>query len=212
MEEERAQNGCSDEKALREKVRLCPHCNKPIKITISTEILNIEDASDVEGNLTWKAGLNPEQIKTVEDAMASGLFAVFERTVGQVISIQTPRSMEKFFVTFMQTVVLKTVPRKILDHFIKMFNKARIEFWCAQGICMIVADNCVRAVMPQEIIVGKNVGVLGKQKKRISLPVDVGNFDQGAMDQIYYLESGQWMLFPVLRQGSRQVRSSIFQE
>lgn len=202
----------SKEKFLRERVRLCPHCGKPIKVIISTEIMEFGDASDVAGNLTWKAGLDPEQIRIVEEAKASGLFEIFETTVRERISTQTPKNIEKFFVTFMQTAVLKTVPHRILIHFIKMFDKAKIEFWCAQGICIVVADGYIRAIMPQDVIVGKNIAVLGRQKKRVSLPADLESFYQRVANEAHYLDNGQRTKFSILQRDSRPARESIFKE
>src|SRR3989344_703314 len=121
-----------DEK-LTEKVLQCPHCQKMITVVVRTQIEQIlpwsGDASDPLACLT------DAQKKTVEVAKQAGILDMFEEVVRIANAGQIPRSMERFFVTFLRTAVTKVIPRFALDFFLDRFAARHVrdlQFWVAQ--------------------------------------------------------------------------------
>lgn len=165
-----------EEKKEKSRPFECPHCHKPIKVKVSTEILEVSSLTEEEGNIDWTYGLTQEQKEVVQIAKDTGVLSAFELTVREVKTHQFPRNIERFFLNFFKTAVPKVIPKFALDYFIHEFAGARIEFWTAQGIGAVVADGVIHTFIPAELVTGRKARITaGRGRARLCAPADEGD-------------------------------------
>jgi len=145
----------------KRKILSCPHCLNPIEIIAQTEIaMNISDGFN---KIDWRSTLPPDQLAIIESAEKSGILKAFEDVALRVNQTNPPKNIAKFFLIFLRSAVQKRISTAILFRFIKMFSGAKIEFWSAQGLGVIVADKQLRAFFPLATVAGKSVRAVGKK-------------------------------------------------
>ena len=135
-----------------EKVFTCPHCNNLISVVAKTEILEVVVRED--GNINWDSGLSLDQKTMISEVKDSGLFTQFQRTVAVAKSTQLPRSLERFFISFLRNAGPVPVPRFVLEYFLGRFA-GHISFLCTDGICAITCDGIIHGFCPQTMITNK---------------------------------------------------------
>ncbi len=137
---------------------VCPCCAKDIIFEL--EALNpreYEDGSRADG--WWKNGLTIEQLGVIEKAQANGMLEALKVAVSKT-PIHTPKSMERFFLTFLKTARPKRIPKFALDALIAEFG-GQIELWSAQGVAGVISDGALVMFVPLEILCGASVSASG---------------------------------------------------
>jgi hypothetical protein len=151
---------------------ICPHCEGHIRAEFATEFSSILKWEEAELSTTpdwWQQGLTPEQIGLVDVARSSGLLDAFAQAVQKRPGGNQPRSIERFFITFLKTMLLVRVPRFALEHYVKEFGRTQtINIWSGQGVCAVVVGGGIKAFVPLDIFRGKPIRSLsGNHKSRL---------------------------------------------
>lgn len=148
-----------------EKFRLfeCPHCHKPVRVSVQTEILGVLLPGD-EGNLDWSAGLSNEEKNAVDVAKESGILSAFKSAVDY--GSQRPQCIERFFLGFLKTARPRAIPDFALKALLKEFPRQRVNVVQAVGVLAVVVEGTIRRFIPLELAAGKTLG--GTSKLRTS--------------------------------------------
>jgi len=158
------------EQRERITIRRCPHCDGLIKIFLECGLRKGDEGDAFD----WKVGLAAEQIQVVERARKVGVLAAFESVVNESQKGKVPKSIEKFFLTFMNMAVPRRIPQFCMDKLNDAFGGERISVYGAQGIALILAGNEIRWFVPYDLVRGVPLSKIGGTgtTKRASIDED----------------------------------------
>lgn len=149
---------------------ICPCCNSLIKvgIAISAEVTVEKLSTDDNTNLDdWRSGLTDGQIAAIENAESIGAIEAFRQAVDESKSLDTPRDIRKFFLTFWRTARPKAIPRISLSIITRSIG-GRIDIWAAQGVSAVVADGRMRQFIPIELLTGAPITKISRANKTVA--------------------------------------------
>ncbi|MEO8638019.1 MAG: hypothetical protein ABI430_03925 [Candidatus Taylorbacteria bacterium] len=137
----------------KKKVLECPHCKGLVEVVMGTEIVHLQRYSEaMYGSLM---DLAPSQQSVIELIEQPGLMKSFAESVRFVLGDESPKSIERYFATFLRTVQLETIPRFALDLFLKELTPhGKFQFWISRGVGAVVIGNVLRAFVPVELVLG----------------------------------------------------------
>lgn len=135
----------------------CPHCHEAISIGVSINAIallepGLHDAE--QDRVNWLAALPENQRLVLELAKNAGLLEAFQQAVERAKEGQVPRSREKFFLTWLQTVRPVVVPRFAVDRIINLVGHRPLTFFSAQGIMGVAVEGHLRLFLPSVLIMG----------------------------------------------------------
>lgn len=167
----------------------CPHCGKLIRIEnlIETKIIEAE-----EGNIDWRHALSKEELAILSIAEENGALAKFSHTVHIMKAGRnedSPKSMERHFLSFIRTSAPRQIPRCALNIVLRELDYRnekgkRVDFLCAQGIGMIIVDGIISSFVPAELLLGKSV----KGARGIKAPVPEQELEDWFRDSNRFIE------------------------
>lgn len=190
--------------SLEEKHALieCPHCQTVIKVDLQVTIKRAGFIDEVEGasHEDWKKLLSPEQLQVLEDAKQTGVLTSFETVTKTAKSDQIPHNIEHFFLNWLKTAKPTLVPSPMLQQLIRDFKGARIQFYSAQGVGVILADGAIRQFIPTHMVVGKAIrNPSGGLKARIH--AEKSEFDHWIRTQFGFV-AGKGPFFETMKKRS----------
>jgi len=174
----------------RAKRVVCPHCYGELVVHFTLEIVDIvaptADSEQKPGH--WSDGLSEEEVKLITESTATGILGAFDQAVRRTRGGEAPKNMERFLLTFFKTARPVSVPMFVLRYFIEEFAPARIVFWAAQGIAVVLADELVKAFVPFDFVRGKSVKSAGGNSAiKARLPVDQEAFSEWVRTRFGYV-------------------------
>ena len=119
----------------------CPHCNGEIQIDIRIGLSDVYILGKKEEALAslWKRDLDSQAIVAVEEAKTSGLLSTFAEVVSHTLK-DMPKSIERFFLTFLRRAEPTQASQRILNMYAK-------EFGAESEVIQIVSHQSVAAVL-----------------------------------------------------------------
>lgn len=153
------------------RIVMCPHCQKELRIDVCSTVTGARTMEEHElsfGPDQWKEGLSDSELALIKQAQISGLLKAFGEAVEQRGGMSSPRSMERFLVTFLRTMAVSRVPEYVIRHYNAEYGRRPLEFWQGQGVCAVIVDGRIRAFVPLQIFKGHMVkSVRGENTKRM---------------------------------------------
>lgn len=131
----------------------CPYCNTSLQaryhVTV-IEVLRLDTPVEPIISTSWNSiRFTEAEVNLLELCRANGLIDIFTRVVREQVfnEGQTPKVMDRYFISFLRTAQRKDLPKPILDEFIREFP-GRIEFWKAHRIGMVISDGRICRFVP----------------------------------------------------------------
>lgn len=184
----------------------CPHCGQPVEVAIRTEIINVRipgtpiRAAD-GSNYSTKVPLKRYEQDVVELAKTTGTLDIFVRVVALTRKeSQLPRNMERLFITFLRNARKKKAIQPTLKYFSRELAPARIDFYAAEGIGVVLADGEIRGFLPSALITGGQK--LSSQGLMLASGNGATNFDEWFKTR-FGLVAGKGAFFAAMQAKSR---------
>ncbi|MDO8575457.1 MAG: hypothetical protein Q7R78_02025 [bacterium] len=141
-------------------IMVCPHCQKTVEIRAFLKPSTVAVKPEMPGALRDPLqDLTPDQLKMVVTAKENGIMEKFRECVEFVKQGQTPKSMERFFVTVLKTSQVKTVPRSALAVFDNLSDHGEVQYFTSQGVGIVIANGSIRAFVPNSLVFGSSVKI-----------------------------------------------------
>lgn len=154
---------------------VCPCCGSQlgVRLRISAGAISLDATGDgIPDDVAPKPfvqDVNTQQLAEaeralIESAERSGLMKAFVRAVHEAKNGSgIPADMNRYFLQFFRSAVVKKVPRFVIDRFNREFS-GNFTFWSSQGVLAVSVDGVIRMFVPLSFVVGPPVTSITTKK------------------------------------------------
>lgn len=167
----------------------CPHCNENFFIEFQIQIAGMLSENQ---SFDWLATLRADQVEFLKKSEDIGLTMAFRQVVEVAMKDQMPRTIEKYFLTWLEKTQPLMIPSFALEFYKKEFPNTEIKIIGSQGILGVLANRQLKCFVPSEIIVGKNLRKANGSGfgTNIKLPVNEADLIQWKRTRMGYVVKG----------------------